>query len=200
MINNKFIGLAALLSASFASICCIGPIVLAGLGIGSLGLAAGLTQYRLLFLGLTAIVLALGFYYAYRKRPVACADGSCEVRSSSRTIKAGLWGLTVLTVALATFPAWSARLLSQEPTKVPADAKTLALRVSGMTCTACAASIEKSVKKVPGVYSAQVDFDSGRAVVKTRTGVDTDAVLKAVETAGYKAQIVEGIEDGRSRT
>lgn len=198
--NNKFVGLAALFSAGFASICCIGPIVLSGLGIGSLGLAAGLTQYRPLFLGLTAIVLAAGFYYAYRKRPVACADGSCEVRSGSRTVKAGLWGLTVLTIALATFPAWSARLLSQEPAKVPADAKILALRVSGMTCTACAASIEKSVKKVPGVYSAQVDFDSGRAVVKTRTGVDTDAVLKAVKTAGYEAQIVEGGEDAGSRS
>ena len=186
--NNKLVGLAAFFSAGLASICCVGPIILAGLGVGSLGLAAGLTQYRPLFLGMTAVVLGAGFYYAYRKRSVACADGTCEARSGSRTIKAGLWGLTALTVALATFPTWSARLLARGPAQAPANSKTLALKVSGMTCEACAVSIEKSVEKVPGVYSARVDFKQGTADVKTQEGVDSSAVIEAVEAAGFKAQ------------
>ena len=198
--NNKLVGLAALFSAGFASICCIGPLVLTALGLGSLGLAAGLTQYRPIFLGVTAVVLGAGFYFAYRKREAACADGSCEVRSGSKTMKAGLWGLTALTVALATFPTWSACLLSRDSGTAPAGAKTLALKVSGMTCTACAVSIEKSVMKVPGVYSARVDFDEGTALVKTDDGVGADAVLQAVAAAGYEAQVLPGDDDGRTGT
>ena len=84
--NNRIaVGIAALASAGLASICCIGPLALTGLGLGGLGLAAGLTQYRPLFLALTALVLAVGFHLAYRKREVPCADGSCELRSGSRT-------------------------------------------------------------------------------------------------------------------
>lgn len=198
--NNKWMGLAALFSAGMASVCCIGPLVLTALGLGSLGLAAGLTQYRPLFLVVAALVLGAGFYFAYRKREVACADGSCELRSGSKRMKAGLWGLTALTVALATFPTWSACLLARKTAAAPADAKVLALKVSGMTCEVCANAITTSVEKVPGVYSARVDFEQGTAVVKTREGVAADAVLRAVESAGYKAQIEVGGEDGRQRT
>ena len=103
--NNKIVvGAVALVSAGLASVCCIGPVIVTGLGLGSLGLAAGLTQYRPLFLALTGLVLAAGFYLAYRKRPATCADGSCELRSGSRTVKAALWAITAMTLGVATFP------------------------------------------------------------------------------------------------
>ena len=200
--NSKLVGLAAILTAGFASICCVGPLILTGLGLGSLGLAAGLTQYRPLFLGLTAIILAIGFYYAYRKRSVACADGTCEVRSGSKSMKAALWSVTALTAALATFPSWSVCLLSGRASQaqVPADAKTLALKVSGMTCAACTVSIKKAVEKIPGVYSASIDLDSGRANVLAKDGTDSKAVIQAVSDAGYKAEIDEGGSHGKPRS
>lgn len=200
--NNKLVGLAAILSAAFASICCVGPLILTGLGLGSLGLAAGLTQYRPLFLGLTALILATGFYYAYRKRPVTCADGTCEVRSGGRGIKAALWSVAALTALLATFPSWSVCLLSGWAGQVqaPADAKTLALKVSGMTCAACTVSIKQAVEKVPGVYSASIDLDTGLATVLAKDGTDSQAVLRAVSDAGYKAEIEEGGSHGKPRS
>ena len=200
--NNRLVGLAAILSAAFASICCIGPLILTGLGLGSLGLAAGLTPYRPLFLGLTALILTIGFYYAYRKRSVACADGTCEVRSGSKSMKAALWSVTALTALLATFPSWSVWFLSgrADQAQAPADAKTLALKVSGMTCAACTVSIKKAVEKIPGVYSASVDLDSGRATVLAKDGTDSKAVLRAVSDAGYKGEMEEGESHGKPRS
>lgn len=191
MNNRVVVAAAALASAGLASVCCIGPLILTGLGLGSLGLAAGLTQYRLLFLALTGLVLAAGFYLAYRKRPVVCADGDCELRSGSRTVKAALWSVTAVTLAVATFPNWSARLLARGPVAVPAGAKSISLKVSGMDCAACTAAITKSVQKVPGVYSTSVDFDSQKATVVTNGKADLQAVLKAVAAAGYQAEILD---------
>lgn len=199
MNNRVVVAAVALASAGLASVCCIGPLVLTGLGLGSLGLAAGLTQYRSLFLTLTGLILAGGFYLTYRKRPVACADGNCELRSGSRTMKAALWSVTVVTLAVATFPNWSARVLARGPVAVPAGAQTISLKVSGMDCAACTAAITKSVEKVPGVYTASVDFDSQKATVVTNGKADLQAVLKAVAAAGYQAEILDGGGHGKPR-
>lgn len=195
--NSKIIGIVALLSAGLASICCIGPLLVTALGLGSLGLAAGLAQYRALFLTLTAVILAAGFYLAYRKRTVACPDGSCELRSGSRTMKAGLWLATALAATVATFPNWSALVLGRRHAAIPAGAQVLALKISGMDCAACTVEIQKSVEKVPGVSSASVDFNSARATVVTNGKANPQAVLKAVAAAGYKAVLLNGGSDGK---
>ncbi len=190
--DKKFVGLAALASAGLASVCCIGPLVLTGLGLGSLGLAAGLTKYRAVFLALTGVVLAVAFYLAYRKRAEPCADGSCELRSGSRAMKAGVWTVAAFAAALATFPNWSGRFASSAPVAVPAGAEMLALKISGMDCEACTAAIKKSVEKVPGVLSASIDFPGERATVVSDGKAEPGAVIRAVEAAGYKAELVEG--------
>lgn len=58
--------------------------------------------------------------------------------------------------------------------------------ISGMTCTACARRVEKSLNKIDGA-TAWVNFATERARV---TGLaDPDTALKAVQKAGYGAQI-----------
>ncbi len=62
--------------------------------------------------------------------------------------------------------------------------------VSGMTCTACSAHVEKAVCRVPGVQkvnvslmtnSMQVDYD--------QTQTSPDAIIAAVESGGYGASL-----------
>lgn len=190
--DRKVVGLAALASAGLASVCCLGPLVVTGLGLGGLGLAAGLTKYRPFFLALTGVVLAVAFYLAYRKRPVACADRSCELRSGGRAMKAGVWTTAALAAAMATFPNWSGWFVSSAPVAVPAGAKILSLKVSGMDCEACAAAIKQSVEKVPGVLTADIDFSRGQATIVSDGKAASGAVIKAVEAAGYKAEVLGG--------
>jgi len=58
------------------------------------------------------------------------------------------------------------------------------LKIEGMTCMHCKMSVEKALKGVAGVTSAQVDLAKNQAVV---TGeADRTAMAKAVEAAGYK--------------
>jgi len=196
--KEKAAGLAALASASLASICCIGPVVLLGLGLGGAGLAAGLTKYRPLFLVVTAVFLGVAFYLTYRKREVACPDGSCELRSGSKGMKAALWVIAVFALGLATFPSWSVLLINPSKPMVSADARTVRLAVSGMTCPNCAVGIEKSLMKVPGVQSATVSLENEEAVVMVAPDQTPEAaLLDAVRKAGkYKATIKTSKEKG----
>ena len=56
----------AILAALAASSCCLGPLVLAGLGLGGAGVLAALSSHRVPILGVTAALLAAGFYTATR--------------------------------------------------------------------------------------------------------------------------------------
>ncbi|TDR80688.1 heavy metal translocating P-type ATPase [Paludibacterium purpuratum] len=72
---------------------------------------------------------------------------------------------------------------------------TLRVRVSGMTCAACAARIEKVLNRLPGV-TAGVNFADESATVRFPAGLTTaDAVVAAIERAGYGAQLETGAPD-----
>jgi Cu+-exporting ATPase len=48
---------------------------------------------------------------------------------------------------------------------VAEEEKVAVFAVTGMTCTACAGSVEKAVKRLPGIQEAAVDVLGGRAQV-----------------------------------
>ncbi|NNN06687.1 MAG: heavy-metal-associated domain-containing protein [Elusimicrobia bacterium] len=193
--------MAALASAALASVCCLGPLVLAGLGLGSLGFAAGLVKYRPFFLALTAVILTVAFYETYRKREVVCPDGSCDRRAVGRAAKVGLWVVTALAAALAFFPNWSSRMIGSGRATAPAGAQVLALKISGMGCADCVLEIRRALEKVPGVLSADVDFSAGTARVASDGTADPRAVIAAVAAAGYKAALIGGEgRDGKPRS
>ena len=64
------------------------------------------------------------------------------------------------------------------------------LKVDGMTCASCAASVTRVLRAQPGVLDAQVDFMMGRAQVKIESAkADPRKLAKAVEAAGYQARV-----------
>ncbi|MET3926264.1 heavy metal translocating P-type ATPase [Devosia sp. 2618] len=64
--------------------------------------------------------------------------------------------------------------------------KPISIDIEGMTCASCVARVEKSLLKVPGVTSASVNLATERATVQLSDATDTDALLKAIDKAGYK--------------
>jgi Cu+-exporting ATPase len=71
--------------------------------------------------------------------------------------------------------------------------QAVSLDIEGMTCASCVARVEKALKKVPGVVSAEVNLATERAEVTLagRQG-DIAPLLHAVEKAGYVARPVAG--------
>jgi Cu+-exporting ATPase len=73
-------------------------------------------------------------------------------------------------------------------TATPLAAQALTLPIEGMTCASCVARVEKALKKVPGVISAEVNLATESAALRTSGGVELSALSAAVEKAGYTAR------------
>ncbi len=63
------------------------------------------------------------------------------------------------------------------------------LSVEGMSCASCVATIEKALSSTPGVVAARVNFANEEATVEV-DGAEVDALVAAVERAGYHARPV----------
>ena len=59
--------------------------------------------------------------------------------------------------------------------------------ITGMTCAACAAHVERAAASVPGVHSASVNLMLGSLVCDRDENVDPAAIVAAVTAAGYGA-------------
>jgi Cu+-exporting ATPase len=74
--------------------------------------------------------------------------------------------------------------------------ETVILPITGMTCANCAANIERTLnKRVNGVVQASVNFASERASIDFLPDiVSTDAIIAAIEKAGFGAIAPDDIE------
>ena len=70
----------------------------------------------------------------------------------------------------------------------------LTFTIGGMHCATCAMTVQDSLKEVPGVFDAKVNFALGKAFVDFDSSVASkDALRKAVEESGYKVLEVQGV-------
>lgn len=197
-------GMGALFSALLASVCCLGPLVLAGIGLGGLGLAATFAPFRPVLLVLTGIFLALAFYFAYRKREVVCEDGRCELGAPGPTYKAFLWLLAFVVALMATFPLYAHRLAgSTSQGEVPIEVfgagpgHTWTLGVNGMTCRPCSRQVDQALEALPGIKASHTDYTADQTVLTVDpTRADSSAVLAAIRELGYDPRFTSKLSEG----
>ena len=66
------------------------------------------------------------------------------------------------------------------------------INLTGMTCTACAGRIEKSLQQSKGVLSAQVNFPMEKAYVEYDPAVTgEEALLEVINKTGYQGELAE---------
>lgn len=63
----------------------------------------------------------------------------------------------------------------------------ITLKVSGMTCDHCVATVTKALKRVAGVEGVRVSLEQGEAVVDGRA--DPRALIGAVKQEGFEAAL-----------
>ncbi|NIM17919.1 MAG: heavy metal translocating P-type ATPase [Candidatus Aminicenantes bacterium] len=84
--------------------------------------------------------------------------------------------------------------------EAPPQKSTTELNLTGMTCASCANRIEKTLQNLPGVEYASVNFAAEKAYIDfDPTMTDTPAMIKAVEDAGYHAEVVDADSESVDR-
>lgn len=188
----------SVLTALAASACCWLPLGLIFLGVSAGGVSAWFERYRWVFLGITALLLGVGFYLVYFREPrceqgSACAASGGRLRRFNRVM---LWVATVFVIASASFPKYVGLLIPRRaPAAVaPADqTRTASVRIDGMTCEACAVLLQNKLAEIPGVVDAKVSYREGtaRLDISADNPPSVDEIEAAVSGAGYRAEGVE---------
>ncbi len=207
--TQGWLGTGVLITALLSSACCWLPFLFIGLGVSGVAVSAAMEKYRLPLSILTFILLGAAFYFAYRpcrvktfggagsedccqpggEADACCAPGKRQEINLNKLNKAILWIITPLALALVFFPGYSGLLLAGSSLLVDGqDAQRCVIKVGGMTCDGCAATLQGVLKKVPGVNQAAVSYKEGQAVITlTPDRVGESDLQQAVEKAGYKA-------------
>ena len=108
--------MSGIIAAFFASLCCIGPVVFAALGVGvgatgvlasTAGFLKALVPYRLFFIVVALATIGTGFYPVYRKPNTACnLESQCTGSKTRPKPVVILWIATVLTLVFVLSPYW----------------------------------------------------------------------------------------------
>ena len=61
--------------------------------------------------------------------------------------------------------------------------------VTGMTCSACSAHVDKAVRKLAGVSEVNVNLLSGTMTVDWQGDLTADDIIAAVVKSGYGASL-----------
>ena len=61
-----------------------------------------------------------------------------------------------------------------------------AIKINGMSCANCAANIEKTLSKLPGIYQANVNFASEKAIIEySPAEINASAIITAITELGF---------------
>jgi copper chaperone CopZ len=180
-----------IITAIIASLCCIGPVLVALVGIGSVGAFAIFETYRPYLIGATVLLLLGAFYLVYRKYKVHCEDGTCKIQDAGRWNKVGVWCATLLAAMAIAFPYLGIAPSSSVNTAVQGKA-IVTLSIEGMDCKACARGVEASLTSIKGVRKANVDYEQGKAVIEYDPAtVKPNAFVDRVNESGFTVAIIE---------
>lgn len=198
----------AIAAAIAASLCCVGPVLFAVLGLGAFGAASFFAAARPYLLAGAVLLLAIGFYWTYFRRATACAPGeACATKPVSRMGRAGLWIATIAVLAFALAPYYVGHIASALARRQPAatgaagakpvdgglsfaaDVQSVTVKIEGMSCTACEVPVRYALSRTPGVRMSDVSYRRSDARVEfdpKRTSLDQ--IKRAIDSTGYKAK------------
>ena len=98
-------------------------------------------------------------------------------------------------------PAEQKSDLNERRTERPPGRSVTQLVVTGMTCGNCVRHVTDAIQHVPGVRSAMVSIETGRADIQWQAPVEQNvpAVIRAIQEEGYGARVVEVQPRGNGR-
>ena len=74
----------------------------------------------------------------------------------------------------------------------------LTMNIGGMTCASCSAAVERALKKMEGVYEANVNIATEKATVEYNPDkISREDFIEIVKNTGYEVLSFEGDEEAR---
>ncbi len=124
----------------------------------------------------------------------AASSKSCAAKADAATASSGKSCSAKADAATASTKAKGS--CESKSAAAAAAARALTFNVSGMTCKGCVSKVEAALLAVKGVSGATVDLEKHNATVGVSDDVKADDLVKAIESAGFKAEIASATTEG----
>jgi copper chaperone CopZ len=181
---------AGILSAVLGSICCVGPLLLIAVGLGT-G-AAVIGRYHWFFVIGAIAVLAWAWVKHFREKTrCACGHRPMDGRSIS------LFTLLIASAVVLTFAGLNIHsyAFAGSPPAVSianANLQRVVIPVEGMSCVTCEVAVRSALKRVNGVASAHVSVATKNATVDYDPAkTNPDQIVAAINSTGYRASLTQ---------
>ncbi len=182
---------AGILSALLATSCCVGPLVLVALGLGS-G-AAFLGSYHWLFL-IGGIAVLTWAWAKYLREKTVC---DCEHKTMQGR-RSGMFTLLIATVIVLGFGSLniSRYTFASAPPSAQAQAQDtnglsrVVIPVEGMSCATCEIPVRHALRRIDGVKSTHVSAATKSATVDYESAkTNPQKLVAAINSTGYRASL-----------
>ena len=180
---------AGILSAILGSICCIGPLLLVAIGVGSGAVFIG--RYHWFFI-IAAMAVLTWAWAKYLREKTVC---DCEHKTMGGRLSAILTLLitTALVIGFAGLNISRYVFGSVPPAtenQLPNGLSRTVISVDGLSCVACEIPVRHALRRIDGVKSVQVSAATKTATVEYEpVKTNPEQLVAAINSTGYRASL-----------
>ena len=191
---------AGILSAILASACCIGPLLLVAIGVGSGAVWVG--RYRWFFV-IGGIAVLIWAWAKYRREKTIC-DCEHKPMGGRRSVMLTLLITTVLVLGFAglnisRYVFAGTPVAAQTQTQLANGLNRIVVSVEGLSCVTCEIPVRHALKRVDGVKSAHVSVATKTATVDYDPAkTNPKQLVVAINSTGYRASLPDKTNNSAS--
>jgi copper chaperone CopZ len=180
-----------ILSAILASTCCIGPLLLIAIGLGTGAAFVGRYHWFFLIGGIAVLTWA---WTKYLREKTMC---DCEHKPMADR-RSGMVTLIVATVLVLGFGSLnisrymfaSAPVSARAETQLANGLHRVVIPVEGLTCLTCEIAVRHGLRRIDGVKAMQVSAGTKTATVDyDRAKTNPEQLVAAINSTGYRASL-----------
>lgn len=188
------------MSAILASTCCIGPLLLVAIGLGSGVAFVGRYHWVFVIAGMAVLTWA---WAKYLRERTAC---DCEHKPMEGR-RSGMLTLLLVTVLVLGFAGLnisryvfaSAPVSASTQTQLANGLSRIVIPVEGMSCATCEIAVRHALRRIEGVKSPHVSAATKTATVDYEAAkTNPEQLVAAINSTGYRASLPNKMSDSAS--
>jgi len=182
---------AGILSAILASICCVGPLLLVAIGVGSGAVWVGRYHWFFLIGGIAVLTWA---WAKYLREKTVC---DCEHKPMGGR-RSAMLALLITTVLVLGFAGLNISRYVFARAPVPAQTQTqlanglnrIVVSVEGLSCVTCEIPVRHALRRIDGVKFVHVSATTKTATVDYEPAkANPEQLVAAINSTGYRVAL-----------
>ena len=180
---------AGILAVILGSICCIGPLLLVAIGVGSAAVFIG--RYHWFFI-IAAMAILTWAWAKYLREKTVC---DCEHKPMGGR-RTGMLTLLIATALVIGFAGLSisryvfGSLPPAAENQLPGGLSRTVILVDGLSCVACEIPVRHALRRIEGVKAIYVSAATKTAAVEYEPAkTNPEQLVAAINSTGYRASL-----------